>query len=468
MSAPFSFAQAVDWMGGQSITETTQATFQGVAIDTRTVKRGELFVAIRGEKYDAHTFLDQAVSAGATGLVIDQAFLASQRPPSHIATIAVKDTTAALGALAAGHRSEFAGTVIAITGSNGKTTTKEMCHAIMSVQGPCLKTQGNLNNEFGLPLTLLARKTNDQAAVVELGMNHRGEIARLTAIAQPDIGILTNVGTAHIGHLGNQENIALEKGDLIAGLGETGIAVLNADDHRVDAQAERAVGRVVRFGLSPKADVRAENVVFDGIDTFHFTLRTPIGTVEVGIAGLAETTPINALAASAGAFAAGANLDQLAEGLSRFEAVPGRMVCQTLTSGARVIDDTYNANPQSIRAALESLARLKGGGRTFAILGDMGELGEQEHVAHQSVGRMAAEFEIDRLFALGSNAEAVLAGAREAGLTEEQCHVGVDHEEIAEVLTREVESQDWILVKGSRAMRMERVIESLMAREETH
>ncbi|MDG2050450.1 MAG: UDP-N-acetylmuramoyl-tripeptide--D-alanyl-D-alanine ligase [Myxococcota bacterium] len=468
MSAPFRFAEALAWTHGQPIAGSEQALFDGVSIDTRTVRSGQLFVAIRGEKHDAHSFLDQAIEAGASGLMVERRAASAQTLPDGLPILSVEDTTVGLGDLARGHRELFRGTVIAITGSNGKTTTKEMCHAIMDVKAPCLKTQGNLNNEFGLPLTLLSRRTEDVAAVVELGMNHRGEIARLTKIARPDIGILTNIGTAHIGFLGNQENIALEKSDLIAGLGADGIAVLNADDPRIEEQASRAPGRILRFGLAKHADVRAEDVRFDGAGAFQFKLSTPSGTREVQIAGLADNTAINALAASAGALAAGADLDQIEAGLSRFNPVPGRMVSRKLASGARVIDDTYNANPQSIRAALESLVRLKGTGRAFAILGDMGELGEEEGTAHQGIGRLAAELAVDRLITLGSNAARVTAAAREAGLPGEHCLVGIDPEQIAETVGRDIRSHDWILVKGSRAMRMERVVEALIRREETH
>ena len=468
MSAPFRLADALAWTQGQHIAGSEQAVFNGVSIDTRTVRSGELFVAIRGEKHDAHSFLDQAIASGASGLMVGRGSINTADLPVGLPALSVEDTTTGLGDLARGHRDLFTGTVIAITGSNGKTTTKEMCHAIMAVKAPCLKTIGNLNNEFGLPLTLLSRTAEEAAAVVELGMNHRGEISYLTKIARPDIGMVTNVGTAHIGFLGSQENIALEKTDLIAGLDANGTAVLNADDPLIEAHASRAPGQILRFGFSKNADVRADHVHFDGAGRFHFTLITPAGQRSVEITGLADTTVINAVAASATALAAGADLDQIKAGLGQFQPVPGRMVPRSLASGACVIDDTYNANPQSIHAALESLVRLKGDGRAFAILGDMGELGEETDRAHQAIGRLAAELEVDRLITLGSNAARVNAAAQEAGLPTDHCWVGVDPEQIAETVGRDLQSQDWILVKGSRAMRMERVVEALIRREEKH
>ena len=468
MSAPFRLTEALTWTQGQYIAGSEQTVFDGVSIDTRTVRSGELFVAIRGEKHDAHSFLDQAIASGASGIMVEHGAVDAADLPISLPILSVEDTTTGLGDLARGHRNSFTGTVIAITGSNGKTTTKEMCHAIMAVKAPCLKTIGNLNNAFGLPLTLLSRKAEEASAVVELGMNHRGEISYLTKIARPDIGMVTNVGTAHIGFLGSQKNIALEKTDLIAGLEESGTAVLNSDDPLIEAHASRAPGRIIRFGFSKNADVRADHVRFDGGSRFHFMLLTPAGNRSVEISGLADTTVINALGASAAALAAGADLDQIETGLGRFQPVPGRMVPRNLASGACVIDDTYNANPQSIHAALENLIRLKGDGRAFAILGDMGELGEEADQAHQTIGRLAAELKVDRLITLGTNAARVNAAAQEAGLPAEHCLVGVDPEQVAESVGRDLRSQDWILVKGSRAMRMERVVEALIRREEKH
>jgi len=465
MSVPFSVREVVKWTGGRLAVGRADAVFHGAGIDTRTITRDELFVAIRGERHDAHGFLDQAVAAGATGVVVDEAYVASGAGTPAAAVIVVEDTTRALGALAAGHRAGFGGPVVGITGSNGKTTTKEMCAAILAVRGPTLKTRGNLNNEFGLPLTLLAREPEQWAAVVELGMNHRGEIARLTAIARPDVGVVTNVGTAHIEFLGSRENIALEKGDLTAGLGPAGVAVLNADDPLVDAQAGRVACRIVRFGHTDRADVRPRDVRFTDEGAFAFVLCTPEGEVAVRVPGLAETTVINALAAAAAAQAAGATLDEIAKGLERFEGAPGRMRCRRLASGARVIDDTYNANPQSVRSALESLARLKGRGRGIAVLGDMGELGEVAADAHREVGRLAAELGTELLIAIGARAHLVAEGARTGGMDAAKVRTGGEHEQVGAELRAELRPEDWVLVKGSRAMRMERVVETLLGEE---
>ncbi len=465
MSVPFDLQDALRWTGGRMISGRPVHAFQGVGIDTRSIRPGDLFVAIRGARHDAHEFLAAALSAGAAGLIVDETYATSTDTAFDVPVLVVDDTTRALGALAAGHRQTFRGPVVAITGSNGKTTTKEMCHAILSVAGPSLKTQGNLNNEFGLPLTLLSRQPEHETAVVELGMNHRGEIARLTAIARPDVGVITNVGTAHIEYLGSRENIALEKGDLVAGLESSGVAVLNADDPLVAAQAGRSAARVVRYGLSDSADVRPRGARFDGDASFVYTLCAPLGEIEIRIAGLGETTVINSLAAAAAAIATGAGLAQIAEGLGRFQAVHGRMESRRLPSGAHVIDDTYNANPQSVRAALESLARLKGKGRSIAVLGDMGELGETAPAAHRDAGRLAGELGTDFLYALGTRAEGIVAGAREAGMTADRAHIGRDHSDIGSRVAAQLRPDDWVLVKGSRAMQMEKVVEALLEGE---
>jgi len=465
MSVPFSVRDVVRWTAGRVLAGLGDVVFQGAGIDTRSLRPGDLFIAIRGERHDAHEFLSGALTAGAAGLMVDEAFAATAPPTFDVPLIVVDDTTRALGALAAGHRAGFTGTLIAITGSNGKTTTKEMCHAILRVAAPSLKTRGNLNNEFGLPLTLLSREPEHETAVVELGMNHRGEIARLTAIARPDVGVVTNVGTAHIEFLGSRENIALEKGDLVAGLAASGVAVLNADDPLVDAQAARTAARVIRFGLAETADVRARNVRFDRDGAFLYSLVAAPGEIDVRIAGLGETTVINSLAAAAAALAAGAGLDQIAEGLAGFEAVHGRMQAVRLPGGAHVIDDTYNANPQSVRAALESLARLKGKGRSFAVLGDMGELGDAAPTAHRDAGRWAAELGTDFVYALGKHADGVVAGARDGRMDAEHARVGGDHAKIGADIRALLQPDDWVLVKGSRAMQMEKVVESLLGEE---
>jgi UDP-N-acetylmuramoyl-tripeptide--D-alanyl-D-alanine ligase len=461
MSLRFQTSDVVRWTGGRRIHGPAGGWLEGASIDTRTLRSGQLFVAIRGPNHDAHRFLSQALKAGAAGLVVARGSRVPEGCPSTVGIVEVEDTTAALGAVAAGHRASFEGPVVAITGSNGKTTTKEMCASILNQSSPCLKNPGNWNNQFGVPLTLLQRSEAHRSIVVEIGMNHRGEIAPLAAIARPNVGVITNIGTAHIEHLGSRQAIALEKGDLIEGLPGNGTAVLNADDPNALDQRRRTEAQVVTFGRSDKADVRAERLTALGARGFVFDLTTPGGRSPVHVAGLGETTVMNALAAAAAAVAAGASLEQVGSGLASFRPVDGRMEQLTLPRNIIVINDTYNANPQSMEVALRSLADLKGSSRAVAVLGDMGELGASAVAAHRAAGRLVADLGIELLFALGEHAEDVAAGAIDAGMERERVHVGRDHAEAGASLRTLLHGNDWVLVKGSRSMRMERVVEAL-------
>ena len=467
MSAPFDTTQVIAWTGARWIQGGEDVHFSGASIDTRSLEAGSLFIAIRGVRHDAHEFLDAALAAGATGLLVEHGRSLPAGLRGDLCVLAVEDTTRALGDLASGHRSGHAGPLVAITGSSGKTTTKEMCAAVLAAAGTCLKTEGNLNNEFGLPLTLLRREEGHQRVVVELGMNHRGEIARLAAIARPNVGVVTNVGTAHIEFLGSRENIAAEKGDLLAALPADGVAVLNADDPQVLDQSSRSAARVVFFGHAPEAHVRAEHPRVAG-SGFAFLLCAPQGRIEVEVAGLGETTCSNALAAAAAALAAGVELPAIAEGLAAYRPVPGRLQPIELSGGGLLIDDSYNANPQSMEVALRILARLAAGqpgGDTrrlgVAILGDMGELGEASAEAHRETGRLAATLGIDRIFAVGEQAETIAAGATERGMDPAHVFAADSWEKTTERLDRELHGGERVLVKGSRAMRMERIVEHL-------
>jgi UDP-N-acetylmuramoyl-tripeptide--D-alanyl-D-alanine ligase len=463
MGAPFSVGDAVRWTQGALLRGPGDAILGGVSIDTRTLGAGELFVAIGGPRHDGHDHLATAVARGAAGAMIARGRRLPAGLPEGLPVVAVDDTTRALGALASGHRADFTGPLVAITGSNGKTTTKEMCAAILAHAGPCLRTAGNLNNEYGLPLTLLRRSPQDRFAVVEIGMNHRGEIAPLAAIARPCVALVTNVGTAHIEHLGSRDEIAREKGDLLAALDADGSGVIPADDDYADALALRVRGRILRFGRGPGADVRADGPVGEATG-FRFELASPAGRATVRVAGLGETVVSNALAAAAAALAAGAALADVVAGLAGYHPVAGRLERRALPCGAVLIDDSYNANPQSMEVALRMLASCPAEGRRIAVLGDMGELGPASDKAHREAGRLAARLGIDRLFALGAQAERVASGALEAGMSASCAHVGASHEDVASRLREELAAGDWVLVKGSRSMRMERVAELLGAK----
>ncbi len=462
MSVEFSVADACAWTGATLLQGDDKLLLHGVSTDTRTLRAGMLFIAIRGERHDAHQFLTTAIKRGANGLLIERGRGNNIQVPAQIAVLEVDDTTQALGALAAGHRALFPGPVIAITGSNGKTSTKEMCAEILTTTAPCLKNEGNLNNQFGLPLTLLQRCREHQCLVVEIGMNHVGEIAPLAAIARPTIAVITNVGSAHIGQMGSREIIANEKGELIAALSSDGIAILNADDPLVMAQASRTHARIITFGrTTSNADFRAQGITFEPTGHFRFDLVTPHDQRQVRVAGLDEICVSNALAAAAAAVSAGATLDSIERGLANYRPAHGRMEVLRRSDGVTLIDDTYNANPQSMEAALRSVARHKGTNRAIAVLGDMGELGTNATAAHQSLGQLAATLHIDFLVALGEYASSLIDAAKAAGFPSNQMRVAHNHEDAATYVQSILRAGDWVLVKGSRSMSMERVVEAL-------
>jgi UDP-N-acetylmuramoyl-tripeptide--D-alanyl-D-alanine ligase len=461
LSAGIAVADVVRWTGGELVAGDPTRVCRGAGIDSRRVGPDQLFVAIRGPRHDAHDFLADAAAAGAAAVLVARGAAIPETVRARCAVVAVTDTTAALGALAAGWRATWEGPVVAVTGSNGKTTTKEMCAAILSVRGPCLATQGNLNNQFGLPLTLLRREPSHWAAVVELGMNHEGEIAPLAAIARPTVGVITNVGTAHIEHLGSQDAIAAEKGALFEALPESAVAVANADDARVVAQLARTKARPLCFGLAARADVRAERVLARGARGCRFELATPEGRIDAQVAGIGRVPVINALAAAASALAAGATLDEVGAGLAGYRPPAGRLEPRALPGDGVLLDDTYNANPQSMEVALRSLAEHKGASRGIAVLGDMGELGATARDAHRATGRLAASLGLDFVFALGAHAGDLLDAAVAGGLARERAVEGRDHDDLAARVRGVLRDGDWVLVKGSRSMKMERIVAAL-------
>jgi len=427
--------------------------FLRVTTDTRELRPGDLFVALKGDRFDGHDFVVQALAGGAAA-----AMVASERADAlGGALIAVADPLAALGQLAAHWRSQFELPLAVVVGSNGKTTVKEMTAAILGShfgRDAVLATQGNLNNAIGLPLTLLRLAPAHRAAVIELGMNHRGETRELVAIAQPTIVVVNNAQREHLEFMTSVADVASEHADAVAALRPGGVAVVNADDASADVwrdAAYRVGARVVTFGFAPGADVTAS--VRLHADGSALALNTQDGHahVKVGVPGLHMAR--NALAATATAMAAGASLVAVKRGLGAFRAVAGRLVARHAASGALVLDDTYNANPDSMRAAIDVLAVAPG--VRYLVMGDMGEVGMQGPAFHREIGEYARERGIARLYAIGDLArEAVAAfGA------------GAAHfdaiETLQDALRRDAQTGVALLVKGSRFMRMERVVASL-------
>ncbi len=424
--------------------------FSAVSTDTRTIKAGDLFIALKGEHFDGASFAEKAIAAGAAGVMVNVDAESNAAPAIHVA-----DTRIALGLLAAHWRARFLIPIIAITGSNGKTTVKEMTAAILraaSTPDGVLATEGNLNNDIGCPQMMLRLREQHDYAVLEMGMNHPGEIRYLTRLARPDVALVNNAHSAHIGLMGSVRAIAEAKGEIFEGLGETGVAIINADDPHADYWRGLNAGRrVLSFGLSAGADVRGE--YRPGEYGGELLVVCSQGSVDIALQVPGEHNARNALAALACALAVNVELHVAAAALAGFTGVKGRLQRTPALHGGLFIDDTYNANPDSTRAALAVLSRQPG--RKYFVLGDMGELGEEGPAMHAQIGLAAREAGVERLFGLGELArEAVKAFG--AG--------GMHYERIEELLA-DVENAlapgVTVLVKGSRAMQMDRVVKSL-------
>lgn len=441
-----SLSQVSNVTGG--VRQGDDVHFASVSIDTRTLQPGDLYVALRGENFDGNEFVGQAFERGACAAVVSSA-LDSERP-----VVRVEDTTVALGEIARLNRQASNARVIAITGSQGKTTVKEMIAAILGVANKVLVTRGNLNNHIGVPLTLLALDDSHEYAVIELGASGLGEIAYTVRLAMPHVAVLTNAAAAHIEGFGDLAGVVRTKGEIIDGLLEGGVAVLNVDDEHFAQWHARAAGkRVLSFGLNGTADYRASDIRLLESGRSIFTLHTPAGATQIQLALAGTHNVRNALAAAAAAMAAGADLGQVREGLMQVAPVPGRLNWLLGVGGARLIDDSYNASPASFRAAIDVLAALPG--HRMLIVGDMGELGEQSESAHVELGIYAREKGLDALWATGAysalSADSFGSGGR---------HFATQDALIAEA-KKTLGENDVVLVKGSRSAAMERVIVQL-------
>ena len=426
--------------------------FNELVIDSRKISAGDLFAALRGEHTDGHNFVAAAASAGAAGAVVQR------RVDAPLAQIVVPNVELAMAHAARAARAQFAGPVIGVAGSNGKTTVKEMLASIMGQLGPCLATRGNLNNHLGVPMTLLRLDASHRSAIIEMGANRRGDVEQLVQIARPNIGLITNAGAEHLEGFGSLEGAARAEGEMVAGLPASGVAVINADDAYASLWRSSTAARVCTFSLRHEADFRAEELHFDvGTEGFRtrFLLRAPGGSVPVKLALAGRHNVLNALAAAAAAVHAGAQLGQVASGLAQMQPVRGRLQLGRTRHGAWLIDDSYNANPSSVRAGLEVLGELDG--RRWLVLGDMAELGTHAGDSHREVGELARSLGIERLYTFGSlaalAADSFGEGARRFS----------DAAELSRVLDAELGAEVRVLVKGSRVNRLERVVEALLA-----
>jgi UDP-N-acetylmuramoyl-tripeptide--D-alanyl-D-alanine ligase len=459
-SPVLSIDEIVAATGGSVVQGGREIIFRGISTDSRTVGEGNIFIALRGDKFDGHNFLSEVVEKGAAGLLV------SERPgvvfPQSPAVIRVEDTLRALGDIAASWRKKFSIPVVAITGSSGKTTTKEMLAGILNISRSVLKTEGNYNNLIGLPLTLLGMEGGHEIAIVELGTNSPGEIGRLTRIADPTVGIITNVGLAHLEGLRSPDMIREEKGDLFRCMNESATAVINADDEAVVKVGREWSGKRITYGINGQADVMAREIVQMGAEGLRFSMHSDASTCELTMNVLGIHHVYNALAAAATALAVGADISDITNGLSSFRPVSGRMNIKKMANGAYVIDDTYNANPSSVREALISLRDLKGKGKAFVILGDMLELGEHAEAMHESTGEFVAATGAEDIFLKGEYAPATAAGAIKNGARSEQIHFFTSDDAVTSYLRPRLKEGDWILVKGSRRMKMELVVQAVI------
>lgn len=435
----------------------------GVSTDSRCIEPGNLFVALKGETYDGHEYADESVKKGASAILIQKDrndIIGRLHKP--VAVVMVDDTLEALGDIARFWRSQFSVPVIAVTGSAGKTTTKDMIAAIMERTIKVLKSRGNFNNLVGLPLSLLEMRNDHDAAIVEMGTNHPGEIRTLAAIARPTVGVVINVGPAHLEGFGTIDAIGEEKSSLLFSLATDGTAIVNADDEVLGKFTRGLRRRVVTFGIKHAADVRAHAIAVRGAEGMRFSLAIGGAIREVDIPVVGFHNVYNALAAVAAASTMGADSDDVCEGLAGFTPPSGRMTVMLLKNGVYLVDDSYNANPVSMKEALETLSSLQGQSSVYVIMGDMLELGGQGETLHEEIGELCGSMGVRKLFCYGEYSPAVARGARKAGMTEIEFIGAIEPDTVAAELTAYTRRGDWILIKGSRKMRMERYVGSLI------
>lgn len=466
MTARFTDSEVMQATGAQRVQPGRGVAFEAVCTDSRALVPGCLFVALKGERFDAHDFLDEVVKSGAAGILVSLSL--PQRgegrgegpawADGRVAVYEVKDTLHALGRLARFHRDRFKIPLCAVTGSNGKTTTKELISSILSMRGPALKTQGNLNNEIGVPLTLFNLEPTHVAAVIEMGMNHAGEIARLTDIARPDAGLITIVQPAHLEGLGSIEGVANAKGELFHGLPATATAVVNLDDARVAAQSQGIGSKRLTYGRAEGAQVRLVSVEQQGREGLSLRITYAGKEYSAALRLVGDHNAMNATGAFATAIALGYSPEECVRGLEAASAHARRLQILDAPHGVTVVDDCYNANPASMQAALRTVEELASEGRAVAVLGDMLELGAEETHEHTQMGVTASD-RVELLALFGPRMKGAYAQAQKK-LGARVKHFD-DVDALVAWLSPQLKADDFVLVKGSRGMRLERVVAAL-------
>lgn len=450
--------------GGELLVGDPALIANDVSIDSRSAAPGCVFFALRGERSDGHDHLNAAFDAGARVAVVERApaGLVDQIAAAGVAVVRVAAVEKALADLASWHRSRLHCTVVGVTGSNGKTTTKDFLCAALGATRRVVATQGNRNNELGVPLTVMRAGADTDVLIVEMGMRGLGQIASLARIARPDVGLVTNVGVTHVEVLGSQDAIASAKGELVEAIGLEGAVYLNGDDAYTHVLQGKSAAPVVTYGLSEECDVRAADIVMDdqsrpGFDIVAGELRTH---VDLPVPG--RHNVYNALAAAAVAAGLGVPLEEVASQLAHAETTGMRMESFTTASGVTIINDAYNASPSSMHFAVETLAGFSAARRRIAVLGDMAELGSLTELAHFDIGELVARSNIDVLLTVGTKASRIADGARAEGMDADVVRPCATADEALEVLDDVVERGDVVLVKASRVMGLERVVEGMV------
>src|SRR5881392_1964600 len=452
MMNPTPIEKIAEFAGSAAFAGDGKIFVDKVSTDSRTLKRGELFVALRGENFDGHNFVESVAKAGAAGAIVDSNW--KGKVPENFALIRVKDTLQAYQNLAASYRRSLSLKVVAITGSNGKTSTKDFAAAVLARRFRVTKTEGNFNNHVGLPRTILEATSQDEIAVWEIGMNHPGEVAMLAKLAAPDTAIITNIGVAHIEFMASREAIAVEKGALAQAIGVEGTVILNADDLFSEGIAARTSAKIIFAGIT-QGTVRASEITQSANGT-HFTILEGAHRCRAQLPVPGMHMVQNALLAVAAGRVFGLSLEDCAAGLAAAPLTKARLQIKEI-GGIQFIDDSYNANPDSMKAALRTLVELDTEGKRIAVLGEMRELGEESARDHREVGETAATLGVDHLITIGEVAEFIAQGARTAGL--DKITSARSTREAAELLGDLAGPGDLVLIKGSRAARTEEVIE---------
>ncbi|RJX29029.1 MAG: UDP-N-acetylmuramoyl-tripeptide--D-alanyl-D-alanine ligase [Dethiobacter sp.] len=461
----FSVEEVLNVTGGKLWLGDLKGSFHGAVIDSREAGGGELFFPLQGEKENGHKFILDALTRGANGSLLEEEqiprFTAQSFPPGK-SVITVKDSLQSLQKLAGYHRGKFSLSLVAVTGSNGKTTTKDFIASVLSTRYNVLKTEGNLNNHLGLPLMLLRLKKEHQAAVLELGMSGLGEIALLTSLCRPDLGVITNIGEAHLGLLGSKENIARAKGELLVNMDSRGKAILNGDDPFLKQMGREFAGQTFYYGFTEGTSLRVLNSFMDN-GGYKFEVLLPDSRVEsfwISLPG--KHNVYNALAAIAVGLDFSLSLQDIKEGLAESVFSRMRMEKTPVKSGFWVINDAYNANPTSMKYSLQSLKELARNNVKIAILGDMFELGPAAEDRHYELGRILADLGIDYLISVGRLAVWIAQGAGDAGLPPERIFLAGNHEEAVKHVDSLNLPGSYILIKGSRGMQMEKIAGELL------